>query len=76
MCHRRIKMGWILGTSIMIAAGIGYANYNWYKTIKVPYDHVAKAEVASLDGTNKIMLGKDLWRTGNGAVVMVVRRAG
>lgn len=76
MCQRRIKMGWILGTGILIAAGIGYANYNWYKTTKLPYDHIANAEVTALDGSERKMLGKDLWGVGNGALIMVVRRAG
>jgi len=69
-------MGWILGTSIIIAAGLGYANYNWYKTVTVPYSHIANAELTALDTTGMKLLGEDLWKDSKGAVVMVVRRAG
>ena len=76
MCQKRHKMGWILGASIMVAAGLGYANYSWYKTVKIPYEHIANAKLVALDDTSKTLLGQDLWKGGNGAVVMVIRRAG
>ena len=69
-------MGWILGTSIIIAAGLGYANYSWYKTVKLPYEHIANAEITALDEVGNNLLGKDVWKDANGAVIMVVRRAG
>ena len=69
-------MGLLLGTSIIIAAGLGYANYSWYTTVKLPYEHIANAQITSLDGVGNKLLGKDVWKGANGAVIMVVRRAG
>ena len=69
-------MGLLLGTSIIIAAGLGYANYSWYTTVKLPYEHIANAQITALDGVGNKLLGKDVWKGANGAVIMVVRRAG
>ena len=76
MCQRRQKMGWILGTGTIIGAMVAYANYSWYKTEKMPYEHIANAEINALDGSEKVIRGQDLWSGKNGAVIMVVRRAG
>ena len=68
-------MAWTVGAGMLVAIGLGYANYNWYKTVKMPYEHIANAELKTLDGTDKLLMGKDIWKD-NGAVVIVVRRPG
>eukprot|EP00795_Rhopilema_esculentum_P005329 gene5329-499_t len=62
-------MAWAVGAGMLVAIGLGYANYNWHKTVKMPYEHIANAELKALDGTDNLLMGKDIWKD-NGAVVM------
>ena len=71
------RMAWLLGgAGVLIAAGVGIANYNWYKNVTVPpLSYFAGAKLQALDGSSTTLLGSDIWND-KPAVVMIVRRPG
>ncbi len=69
-------MAWLLGTGILLTAGLGIANYSWYKNVNAPpLSHFINAKLRALDGSNRHLLGSDIWKE-RGAVIMIVRRPG
>ena len=74
---KRRVMAWILGAGGMaIAAGLWWANSDFWKYIpKADLSYLNSIKLTSLDGTKREFLARDLWKD-QGAVVMVVRRAG
>ena len=70
-------MAWILGAGgVVVAAGLWWANSNFWPDLpKTELSYLSTIKLKSLDGTDKALLARDLWKD-KGAVIMVVRRAG
>lgn len=71
-------MSWLFKAgAVAAAAGIALVNMDWFRQDipKATLPYLSKIELKALDGSDKALLGADLWRK-NGAVIMVVRRPG
>lgn len=69
-------MAWLLAGGVAAAAGLLWANMDWFKNIpKADYPYLREIKLETLDGSDRIIDATDLW-TNNGAVIMVIRRPG